>query len=203
MLSAGACVGFGRIHVTGYRPWIILARGENLGAVKPPTASSLVPQSPTTSFDPDVALAIGATLRRYRESACVAQDVLPILAQVDRAFYGKLERGEKQPTLSVLLRIAKALGKTGAELVAAVESQLPMDWRPDVERGSVDSEALSVAMQRAAVRRAAASKRASERKAAAATPLANETIKKPIERMPLSLGLQRTSLPARKSATTK
>lgn len=113
-------------------------------------------------------MALGAALRRCRESAGIAQDVLPILAQVDRAFYGKLERGERQPTVSVLLRIAKALGTTGAELLEEAERQLPTDWRPDVERGAVASEALTAAMQRAAVRRAAVAKRASERRVAVA-----------------------------------
>lgn len=136
--------------------------------VKSSAAHTLASESRIPSFDPDVAIALGAALRRRRESAGIAQDVLPILAQVDRAFYGKLERGERQPTVSVLLRIAKALGTTGAELLGEAERQLPADWRPDVERGAVSSGAVTAAMQRAAVRRAAVAKRASERRAAVA-----------------------------------
>lgn len=163
------------------------------------TAPSLVPESSTTNFDPEVALALGATLRRCRQSAGIAQDVLPILAQVDRGFYGRLERGEKQPTLSVLLRIAKALGTTGAELVAEAERQLPSDWRPDVERGAVKSEALTAAMQRAAVRRAAVAKRAAERKAMAGAATDPEPRKAPARRS-LTLGQMKAGRPVRKAA---
>ncbi|MFZ5527982.1 MAG: helix-turn-helix domain-containing protein [Pseudomonadota bacterium] len=169
--------------------------------MKSATAPTLDSDSPTTSFDPDVALALGTVLRRYRESACIAQDVLPILAQVDRGFYGRLERGEKQPTVSVLLRIAKALGTTGAELLADAERELPPDWRADVERGSANSEALTAAMQRAAVRRAAVAKRASERKASArqAAAVAVESTQEPEKKRGLSLGQKLAGRPVRKA----
>lgn len=80
--------------------------------------------------------AVGTVLRRRREAAGVTQDALPFLARVDRAFYGKLERGERQPSVSVLLRIAKALGADGAALLAEAELELSRDWRPDIERGA-------------------------------------------------------------------
>ena len=47
-----------------------------------------------------------------------------LLANVDRSYYGKLERGERQPSLGLLLRIAGALECSGAELVSRVEKAL-------------------------------------------------------------------------------
>lgn len=45
-------------------------------------------------------------------------------AGVDRSYFGKLERGERQPSLSILLRIAGALGVSGAELVKRAEVEI-------------------------------------------------------------------------------
>jgi transcriptional regulator with XRE-family HTH domain len=120
-----------------------------------------------TSFDAEVAAAVGSALRKCRESAGLPQDVLAMLAQVDRAFYGKLERGERQPSMSVILRLAKALGIPLAEVVVEVEATLPTNWRPDVERGAAASEGIAGATQRAAALRAAAARKAKERRTAA------------------------------------
>jgi transcriptional regulator with XRE-family HTH domain len=165
--------------------------------VKSPKTPPVGTSNPPTSFDPDVAQAIGATLRRHREAAGVAQDVLPILAQVDRGFYGKLERGQGQPTVSMLLRIAKALGTTGSELLAEAEAQLPPDWRSDVEVGAVKSEALTKAMQRAAVRRAAAAKRVVERKGATARLASAPAPGRPASKK-LTMGEKQAGRPIRK-----
>lgn len=75
-----------------------------------------------TSFDPAVARAFADVIRSERVQREVAQDQFALLANVDRSYYGKLERGERQPSLALLLRIAKALGLSGAELVAKVEA---------------------------------------------------------------------------------
>lgn len=75
-----------------------------------------------TSFDPAVARAFANVIRSERVQREVAQDQFALLANVDRSYYGKLERGERQPSLALLLRIAQALGLSGAELVAKVEA---------------------------------------------------------------------------------
>lgn len=75
-----------------------------------------------TSFDPAVARAFAEVIRSERVQREVAQDQFALLANVDRSYYGKLERGERQPSLALLLRIAQALGVSGAELVAKVEA---------------------------------------------------------------------------------
>lgn len=59
----------------------------------------------------------------------VAQDQLALLADVDRSYYGKLERGERQPSLALLLRIADALEVTGGELVTMVEARMASQRR--------------------------------------------------------------------------
>lgn len=78
----------------------------------------------TTSFDPTIAKAFGRVVRATRLSRQVAQDAFAHAASIDRSYYGKLERGERQPSLALLLRIARTLGVSGSELIAAVEAEL-------------------------------------------------------------------------------
>ena len=46
------------------------------------------------------------------------------MANVDRSYYGKLERGERQPSLALMLRIAGGLGLPASEILARVERLL-------------------------------------------------------------------------------
>lgn len=78
----------------------------------------------STSFDPLAAKAFGDAIRALRERAGVAQDQLALSANIDRSYYGKLERGERQPSLGLLLRAARALGVSGATLVHETEKRL-------------------------------------------------------------------------------
>ncbi|WP_423596475.1 helix-turn-helix domain-containing protein [Roseateles sp. MS654] len=78
----------------------------------------------STSFDPEVARAVGTVIRIVREAREFSQDGFALHAGVDRSYYGKLERGERQPTVGLLLRIAKALDVNGAELLAQAETLL-------------------------------------------------------------------------------
>lgn len=80
--------------------------------------------SRSDSFDPAVALACGVVLREWRQKRAIAQDAFALLAGVDRSYYGKLERGERQPSLAVLLKCATAFGQPAAALVEAIEQQL-------------------------------------------------------------------------------
>lgn len=86
--------------------------------------SALKPQRRATSFEPEVARAFGAVVRRRREERQIAQDAFALAAGIDRSYYGKLERGERQPSLGILLRIASALDESGASILAAVEDHL-------------------------------------------------------------------------------
>ena len=85
-----------------------------------------LPPSPArgTSFEPEIARAFGTVTRQTRVDLGVAQDQMALIAGVDRSYFGKLERGERQPSLSILLRIAGALGVSGAELVKRTEAAM-------------------------------------------------------------------------------
>lgn len=85
-----------------------------------PTSGQLRP-SRATSFDPLAAKAFGQAVRALRERLGVAQDQFALNANIDRSYYGKLERGERQPSLGLLLRAAKALGISAAALVQETE----------------------------------------------------------------------------------
>jgi XRE family transcriptional regulator, regulator of sulfur utilization len=80
--------------------------------------------SRSDSFDPVVASACGFVMRELRLQRGIAQDAFALLAGVDRSYYGKLERGERQPSLTVLLKCASAFDQPAASLVAAIERQL-------------------------------------------------------------------------------
>jgi transcriptional regulator with XRE-family HTH domain len=54
----------------------------------------------------------------------IAQDQFALLANVDRSYFGKLERGERQPSLALIIRIASGLGIAAGDLVAKVENSL-------------------------------------------------------------------------------
>jgi transcriptional regulator with XRE-family HTH domain len=68
-----------------------------------------------------LALAFGRVLRERRTEAGLSQERLALDAGVDRTFVSLLERGERQPTLATLWRLAEALGVAPSELVTGVE----------------------------------------------------------------------------------
>jgi transcriptional regulator with XRE-family HTH domain len=85
------------------------------------------PQSPTrraTSFEPLAAAVFGEVIRAERVRLSIAQDQFALLANVDRSYYGKLERGERQPSLALILRIAGGLGIAASDIIALVEERI-------------------------------------------------------------------------------
>ena len=94
----------------------------------PPTVPKI--QSPVrraSSFEPTAAAAFGAVIRAERVRRSIPQDQFALRANIDRSYYGKLERGERQPSLALILRISKGLGIPAATLLALVEQRLPAD----------------------------------------------------------------------------
>lgn len=81
-----------------------------------------------TTFESGPALAFGAAVRAARIEDGIAQEALAHLAGVERSHMGKIERGEHMPTLAMILRIAKALGRSSAELMLETEARLPSAW---------------------------------------------------------------------------
>lgn len=72
---------------------------------------------PATSRNPILALAFGEAVRALREASGVAQEALALDADMDRSYLGKVERGEKQPSLDIVFRLARVLSVTPEELV--------------------------------------------------------------------------------------
>jgi transcriptional regulator with XRE-family HTH domain len=60
-------------------------------------------------------------IRAERIKQEIAQDQFALLADVDRSYYGKLERGERQPSLALILRIAGGLGVAASDLIGRTE----------------------------------------------------------------------------------
>lgn len=77
-----------------------------------------------TTFEAEPAQAFGAAVRALRTEQGVAQETLANLAGIERSHVGKIERGEHMPTLAIILKIARALGCSAADLMAETESRL-------------------------------------------------------------------------------
>ena len=78
----------------------------------------------STTYEPEPALAFGQAVRAARMEQGMAQEELAALAEIERSHMGKIERGEHMPTLALILRIAVALNRTAADLIAATEKNL-------------------------------------------------------------------------------
>lgn len=85
------------------------------------------PRGSLTS-DPVVARAFGMSVRTARTTQGVAQEALAHLAKVERSHLGKIERGEHMPTILVVLKIARALGLSSADLLRETEALLPPEY---------------------------------------------------------------------------
>lgn len=70
------------------------------------------------------AVAFGKVLRRLRIEAGMTQEKLGFEADLRRTYVSILELGQQQPSLSSILKIAKALGCSGQALIGAVEAEL-------------------------------------------------------------------------------
>jgi transcriptional regulator with XRE-family HTH domain len=57
----------------------------------------------------DLAIQFGLNLRKKREEFGISQDKLALLAEIDRSYGGRIERGEVNITLEKAYRLAEAL----------------------------------------------------------------------------------------------
>jgi transcriptional regulator with XRE-family HTH domain len=71
-----------------------------------------------------VAESFGIVLRTVRDAAGLSQEQLAEAADVDRTYPSLLERGLRQPTLYVILRMAAAVDMEPGWLVSATASAL-------------------------------------------------------------------------------
>lgn len=69
--------------------------------------------------DPDPVLrAVGEAIRALRVEQGISQERLALLAEVDRSYVGRIERGENNIAVLTLVRIAMALSISVSELAA-------------------------------------------------------------------------------------
>jgi transcriptional regulator with XRE-family HTH domain len=68
---------------------------------------------------------IGKIIKRFREDRNLSQEVLSGLANVDRSHLSKIELGLRSPTVTVLYKIADALGVNASDILKAAEIEKP------------------------------------------------------------------------------
>jgi len=78
----------------------------------------------TRTYNPKPAKAFGAAVLAIRIAKSETQEEVGGRAGIKRAHWSKIENGVHMPNLALILRIAKALGCSAAELVAETEKRL-------------------------------------------------------------------------------
>lgn len=79
--------------------------------------SEVAPRGPDTT--PDLPAIVGANLRRLRTKQGYSLDRLAKASGVSRAMLGQIENGKSAPTISLLWKIATALGVPFATLISS------------------------------------------------------------------------------------
>jgi len=75
--------------------------------------------------------AFGEAVRQLRvERGNLSQEAAALACRVDRAYYGKIERGEKNPTLETIWKIANGFKAHPSDLLARAERILKVGRRP-------------------------------------------------------------------------
>jgi transcriptional regulator with XRE-family HTH domain len=69
-------------------------------------------------------VAFGRVLRAVRHKAGMSQETLALESTVQRQFISLIERGENQPTISTIFRLASALQTQPSELMALTEAEI-------------------------------------------------------------------------------
>jgi transcriptional regulator with XRE-family HTH domain len=64
----------------------------------------------------------GRTVRRLRHAMDLSQEELADLANIHRTYIGGIERGERNPTLTMIVRLARALDVRPAKLLETEDS---------------------------------------------------------------------------------
>ena len=70
------------------------------------------------------AVAFGRVLRQLRLDAGLTQEALGFEADLRRTYVSILELGQQQPTLTTILKLAKALNRSAQEIMGLVETEL-------------------------------------------------------------------------------
>lgn len=75
------------------------------------------------------AAAFGKVLRQLRQAAGLTQEQLGFESDLRRTYVSILELGEQQPSLTTILKLAKALNQSGSALIEQVETELTVSKR--------------------------------------------------------------------------
>jgi transcriptional regulator with XRE-family HTH domain len=65
----------------------------------------------------DLRAILGKNVRRYRQQKKLTQEELAFEAKIDLTYLGGIERGKRNPSLLVIVRIANALSVSVGKLV--------------------------------------------------------------------------------------
>jgi len=76
-----------------------------------------VPNLSKNRQDP-ILVALGDAIRRTRIEQGISQEKLALLAEVDRSYVGRVERGDNNVAVLTLARLAKALDVSMRDLMA-------------------------------------------------------------------------------------
>jgi len=80
---------------------------------------------------------VGLNLRRLRVERDVSQERLAFDSGVDRSYVGGMERGEENPTVDVLEKLATTLDVPLAALFVLAEGELPPGLRKGRKPSSI------------------------------------------------------------------
>ena len=64
---------------------------------------------------------LGLALRERREAQGLSQEALGLATSIHRNYIGGIERGEREPTVRVILELGDALGASAQELFARAD----------------------------------------------------------------------------------
>lgn len=100
-----------------------------------------------------IARQIGENIRLLRKSKGLSQEQLALRAEINASYMGQVERGEKNPTIDVLGKIAQAL-QTPLEALVSLEQDgfLTEDGSPYAEKIAQQLNGLSLKEQEAVYR---------------------------------------------------
>jgi len=77
----------------------------------------------------ETAVAFGKVLRKLRLESGLTQEQLGLEADLRRTYISVLELGQQQPSLTTILKLARALSISGADLLRMVEAELARERR--------------------------------------------------------------------------
>lgn len=95
-----------------------LPAGE-VAAARKPAAKMKAPKRASHASDDALVIEVGSRVKRLRTQAGLTLEEFATRSGVSRAMLSKVERGEKSPTLAIIVRIAKGLNVSMSALMGA------------------------------------------------------------------------------------